>query len=202
MPSQHVPSEQKLGSPFDHHPSESLMISCGTIPIDPDSRRIALLYDPKSKLTFPPKGRKNISEYLLDAALRETHEETGLTVSPLPLLIPTRATPLSSPTPSALTEAIKQGKNPDITDDVLNTEPLCVSAFTCGHTGAYKLVFWFAGKVDETEARREGTMEPWESHRVVEWVDAREAGGKMSFASDAEAVDKLLRDMRSSGYSI
>lgn len=197
MSFKYIPPSAKLGNPLDHHPSQDLMISCGTIPIDPSTLRIAILHDPKTNLSFPPKGRKNIHESHLDAALRETHEETGLSVEALPLLVPTRATPAE---PRSGQEV--EGKNPDITDDVLNTEPICVSAFTCEQTGAFKLVFWFAGKVSENGERQTGTMEEWESHRVLEWVDAREASGRMSFAGDAQAVEKLLEDMKRTGYTV
>lgn len=77
-----------------------------------------------------------------------------------------------------------------------------MSAFTCGHTGAFKLVFWFAGMVDEGQGREFGTGEVWERHWGLEWVDAREAAGRLSYRSDAEAVEKLLEDMRRSGYDV
>lgn len=111
--------------------------------------------------------------------------------------MPTRATK-----PVVAHDDHEEGLNLDVTEDVLNTEPISVCAFTCGHTGAFKLVFWFAGRVNETEDRKLDTMEAWESHWRLEWVDAREASGKMTYASDAEAVEKLLQDMRRSGYDL
>lgn len=173
------------------------MISCGCIAIDPSARKVAILRDTTDpSFCTLPKGRKNINEDLLAAALRETYEETGLCVEPLPLRVATRATP-----PAGM-HLEKMSKNPDVTESVDNCEPTAVSMYPCGHTGAFKLVFWFAARGDSQAVPDEGTMETWEEHYKMEWVDARDAAGHMSFEADGQVIEKVLVDMRKSGYEI
>ncbi|KND89847.1 hypothetical protein TOPH_05444 [Tolypocladium ophioglossoides CBS 100239] len=182
-------------------PSHDLIVSCGCVPVDPPRRKVALLHDPSTNTTQLPKGRKNIGEDLLAAALRETHEETGLVVEALPLRVATRATPSQ-----ALLDAhahIEARPNVgDVTDWLPSCEPLAVCAYRCDGTLASKLVFWYAARGDSTATPRTDTREPWEQHLQLEWVDARHAAARMTHAADAQVVEKALADMRRSGYDI
>lgn len=192
-------------------PSHSFMISCGCIGIDIPRQKIAVLRDTSTKPSPPlsgdssssssssyihlPKGRKNISEDLLATALREGYEETGVVFTALPLRVATRATPLP-------TDGGGGGENPGLTTEVLNCEASSVATRLYADTGVWKMVFWFAAQGDSSVEPVLGTKEPWEEHHVLEWVDASEAAGLMTFEDDAEAVRKVLADVRRTGYVI
>lgn len=176
-------------------PSQHLIISCGCVPVDPKARKIAIIRDTKYNITQLPKGRKNISEDLLTAALRETYEETGVPFTALPLKVATRAT-----LPKGM--VCEQGKNPEVTESVFNCEPSSVCVYPCIYTGAWKTVFWFAAQGDSIVKPVEGTMESWEEDCVLEWVDAKDAVDMMSFEADGNVIKKVLADMRESGYDI
>ncbi|PNY24293.1 Uncharacterized protein TCAP_05771 [Tolypocladium capitatum] len=182
-------------------PSHALMVSCGCVPVDPLRRKVALLHDPSTNVTQLPKGRKNIGEDLLAAALRETHEETGVPFEALPLIVATRATPTQAMLDAHAHEAPRPNVG-DVTDWLPSCEPLAVCAYRCAGTLAFKLVFWYAARGDSTATPRTDTREVWEQHLQLEWVDARDAAARMTFEADARVVDKALADMRRSGYDI
>lgn len=176
-------------------PSAELMISCGCVPVDPTLRKVAILHDTATGMTQLPKGRKNIGEDIHAAALRETYEETGIRFAPMPLLVRTRATPVEG--------TVGDGTAPgDVTGDMMNCEPSSVCSYVCKGTGAFKIVFWYAAQGSALDEPDEGLKEAWEESLVLEWVDAREAAGRMSWEADGRVVAKVLDDMRASGYDI
>lgn len=59
-------------------PASAYTESAGSVLLEPRSQKIALIYFPPTQEWFLPKGRRNILESRLDAALRESWEETGV----------------------------------------------------------------------------------------------------------------------------
>ncbi|EJT70751.1 hypothetical protein GGTG_11774 [Gaeumannomyces tritici R3-111a-1] len=72
-------------------PSERQTVSCGAVAIDLRRGRILSLYNKKLGIAQLPKGRKQIGEGHIGAAIRETLEESGVRVRPLPLKVCTRS---------------------------------------------------------------------------------------------------------------
>ncbi len=179
--------------------SPNLMISCGCVPVDLNAKKVAIIRDTATKIIQLPKGRKNIGEDLHDAAIRETSEETGVPFVPLPLLISTRATPTR--------ELIQSYPNVSssmngLTDGVPNCEPSAVCTFRCRSTFTFKLVFWYAAQGDSSMAPDSSKKEAWEESLELEWVDAREAASRMTDTADGQVIEKVLEDIRYSGYDI
>lgn len=193
----------KISPSEDQHiqsfiPAETLMISCGCVPVDYMRKKIAIIYDCNSGYTQLPKGRKNIHEDLHATAIRETCEETGLEFSPLPLNNATRATPTAD---MCRNGTLTVGPN-GLTTGLVNCEPSSVCVYRCRDTQAFKLVFWFAAQGDSTAKPDDSTREAWEEGFEVEWVEAREAAARMSAEADGRVIEKVLADMRNTGYDI
>ncbi|WEW55512.1 hypothetical protein PRK78_000943 [Emydomyces testavorans] len=74
------------------HLSNTFVLSAGTVSIDLSKNLILLLYSPRNHTYFLPKGRKDLHESLPDAAVRETLEESGYSVTLLAHSLPTNAT--------------------------------------------------------------------------------------------------------------
>lgn len=179
-------------------PSHEVMISCGCVPVDPAARKVAILRNTNDGFIQLPKGRKNIGEDILAAALRETFEETGIPFMALPLRVATRSTP----TPKMLLGPLAGVATNSITTTMLNCEPSSISAYRCQSTLAFKIVFWFAAHGDSTAVADETLKEVWEQDLKLEWVSARDAPARMTFEADGKVIEKVLDDMRSSGYEI
>lgn len=203
--------------------SESLLICCGCIPIDPVQRKVAFIHDQATGVNQLPKGRKNIGEDIKTTAFRETREETGLDVVPLPLKVATRATPTEGLllkcdaekasedhviTPEDEWEDVDDAgetttkSNAGLTDWVTNCEPIAITTYRCEMTLAFKVIFWYAARANSMEITQQHTKEPWEQGYQLKWVDARDAGVQMTFEADGQAIEKALSDMRRSGYDI
>lgn len=181
-------------------PSEDFMVSCGCVPVDTATRKVAILFDPNTGITQLPKGRKNIGEDFHAAAIRETFEEVGLPFEPLPLNVATRATPTSE-----IAQSLSNGADKcttGVTRSVLSCEPSSVCYFRCSDTFALRLVFWYAARGDSKATPATGTKETWEEQYLLEWVDAADAAKRMTMAGDAQVVNKVLADMRLSGYDM
>ncbi|KAJ6786791.1 hypothetical protein PWT90_03132 [Aphanocladium album] len=180
-------------------PAEYLMISCGCVPVDIALRKIAIIYDRVSGYTQLPKGRKNIHEDLHTAAVRETCEETGLEFRALPLKTATRATP----TDDMMREDSSLAVGPNgLTEGFVNCEASSVCVYRCRTTHAFKMVFWYAAQGDSTAKPDASTREAWEDGLEVEWVKAKDAAARMSAYADGKVIEKVLTDMRNTGYDI
>ncbi len=87
---------EKIRDQGCYHKSDDIIVSCGTVTInkaeDP-SPKVLVVYNNRIGIYQLPKGRKDIGEGYLDAAIRETTEETGIAVRPLRLRFPSRSTP-------------------------------------------------------------------------------------------------------------
>lgn len=64
--------------------STEFCISCGTVTFDTRAKKVMLVYNRPSSEYLLPKGRKNPSEALESAAVRETFEESGIRCELLP----------------------------------------------------------------------------------------------------------------------
>ncbi|KAK1590840.1 NUDIX domain-containing protein [Colletotrichum navitas] len=171
-------------------PSHKFIISCGTVTVDKRGRRVLLVYNKRHRIYQLPKGRKNIGEDLLTAALRETLEETGVAARPVTLRLRTRATPVSRP-PGA----------PEVSEEFVDTEPVAVCHYPDPASGAMKMVFYFVAERSFDVMSDGGAREDRAKFDVV-WVDAAEAADKLAFKEDGMVVEKALDDLRTSGYDV
>lgn len=177
-------------------PADELVMSCGTVTLDLARGKVLLIWNRQHQIHQLPKGRRNIDESMLSAAIRETFEETGIHVTPLQLNIATRATPPAD-------EQTKDGKNPQITEGRPSTEFLgvCIYPDPQSDTPALKAVFYFAATADSTVTPQSGTQEDWEKLDTV-WVPISEVAGKLRFNGEIAAVQKAVEDVRKTGYTI
>jgi 8-oxo-dGTP pyrophosphatase MutT (NUDIX family) len=213
---------EEIDRSMSFHPSEATTISCGTVTIDPAKQKVLLIWNKKLKIYQLPKGRKNIGEDMLSAAMRETYEETGVKATPLRLKIATRATPPSDHPPVAdNTTRTGNGLEPqqangngcraanspseacscEITEGRLSTEFLGCCRYPDPQSSipAMKVVFFFAGTADSTLPAGPGAPEEWEKLDTI-WTSTSEAATMLRFKAEAEIVKKALEDARRSGY--
>lgn len=213
---------EEIDRSMSFHPSEATTISCGTVTIDPAKQKLLLIWNKKLKIYQLPKGRKNIGEDMLSAAIRETYEETGVRTTPWRLKIATRATPPSDHSHSAddtarADEQLKsqQAKGNDcrdgpsessgceITEGQLSTEFLGCCRYPDPQSSipTMKVVFFFAATADSTLPRGPGAQEDWEKLEMI-WTSTSEAAAMLRFKAEAAIVRKALEDVRKSGYSV
>jgi len=176
-------------------PADTLVMSCGTVTIDLARGMVLLIWNKKLQIYQLPKGRRNIDESMLAAAIRETYEETGVRVTPLWLDIATRATPVA--------DGNSPGKNHQITNGHPSNEFLgaCLYQDPQSTTSAVKAVFFFAATADSTVAPMTGTQEEWEKLDTC-WVPIAEVPEKLFFKAEVSMVLKALEDVKKTGYAI
>jgi 8-oxo-dGTP pyrophosphatase MutT (NUDIX family) len=178
-------------------PANALGMSCGTVTMDLGKAMVLVIWNNRLKLYQLPRGRRNLDESMLAAALRETYEETGFHVTPLELNIATRAT-------VAKTDASgKAKKNPDITEGHPSNE--FVGAYLYpdpqSETEALKIVFFFAATADSTATPDSGTQEEWEK-LDAKWIPLSDVASTLRFSVEVETVMKAVEDVKKSGYAI
>jgi 8-oxo-dGTP pyrophosphatase MutT (NUDIX family) len=178
-------------------PAAALGMSCGTVTIDLEAGKLLVIWNNRLKLYQLPKGRRNINEGMLQAALRETYEETGLRVQPLKLDIATRATPPKSE------RADTSKKPPNINEGHPSNEYIgaCLYPDPQSETEALKVVYFFAATASCTDRPDWGTQEDWEK-LDAKWIPLSEAATTLRFSAEVQTVQKAIDDIRKSGLKI
>ncbi|KAI8624895.1 NUDIX hydrolase domain-like protein [Xylariaceae sp. FL1651] len=142
---------EKIRKEGCYHKSDEIIVSCGTVTINQAESRwpeVLVVYNKNIGIYQLPKGRKDFGEGYLDAAIRETSEETGIAVRPLRLRFGSRSTlpRLAHPKGAKIcgTEDLSTG----ITKG-LNPDPA---------TGAWRNIHWYAAKPRDDIRRDESRM--------------------------------------------
>ncbi|KAK0655930.1 hypothetical protein B0T16DRAFT_319823 [Cercophora newfieldiana] len=189
----------RIDRSMEFRPADALGMSCGTVTLDLARGLVLLIWNKRLRIHQLPKGRRNIEEPMLSAALRETYEETGIQVTPLRLNIATRATP---PKQSNTGNGMPQ-KNPDITVGCPSTEFVgaCFYPDPQSETEALKTVYYYAATADSTIKPDTGTQEAWEKLEP-RWVSIADIAGILSFQGEIAAVRKAVDDVKKTGYTI
>ncbi|KAK3943143.1 NUDIX hydrolase domain-like protein [Diplogelasinospora grovesii] len=176
-------------------PADALVISCGTVTLDLAEGKVLLIKNKKLNIYQLPKGRKNIGEDMLSAAVRETFEETGFHATPLQLNIATRATPpeVSSP----VSENVSPKSSPQITDGHHSNECLGMGLYPDpqSDTPALKLIYYFAATADSTLRPQIGRQEDWEKFESA-WVPISKFEEWLRFKGEIDAVKKAVENVK------
>ncbi|KAI2605262.1 uncharacterized protein GGS25DRAFT_504458 [Hypoxylon fragiforme] len=140
-----------------------MMVSCGTVTLnqaDSPHPKVLVVYNKNIGIYQLPKGRKNFDEGYLQAALRETAEETGVAVEPLRLRFGSRSTPPKLPQAQAQIKQAGYGVEDKLTGitEGLSNESIGVSEYPDPATGAWRHIYWFAAKPQGDLERDESLM--------------------------------------------
>ena len=211
MPSSFLPSwEGPADRPLDmaaidrsmtFHPSFGYTISVGTVTMDFAANKVLTIWNKRLQIFQLPKGRKNIGEGMLNGSMRETYEETGVRVRPLPLSISTRATVQDLGEVGAPSKTAK--KSPQVTHGILNNEFVGAVHYPDPQSDApaIKSMFYFAAEADSTVEPDRGTSEAYEKLET-HWLPVSEIPSKLRFQAEIWVVQKALRDAIKGGYKI
>ncbi|KAI8951796.1 hypothetical protein F4801DRAFT_578115 [Xylaria longipes] len=165
---------EKIRNQGCYHKSDDIIVSCGTVTInkaeDP-CPEVLVVYNNRIGIYQLPKGRKDIGEGRLDAAIRETTEETGVAVRPLRLRFGSRSTPSRLATATGAMVCGSEDPSTGITRS-LNPDPA---------TGAWRNIHWYAAKPCDDIKRDEACM-PIQDDREkfsTHWFSEEEALSKL-----------------------
>ncbi|KAI1130034.1 hypothetical protein F5Y10DRAFT_263612 [Nemania abortiva] len=141
-----------------YHRSDEIIVSCGTVTINKAEGpcpKVLAVYNNRIGIYQLPKGRKDIGEEYLDAAIRETVEETGIAVRPLRLRFGSRSTPPRSATTKETTICSPEDPSTGVTRSLSN-EVIGVNPDPA--TGAWRNIHWYAAKPCDGTERDEACM--------------------------------------------
>ena len=170
-------------------PASARVISCGTVTVDLALGKVLLVWNGKYNIYQLPKGRRNIGESCLQAALRETREETGYYVTPVDVMVATRATMPAANNekrPHARNTCIESQMSREFVATVICRDPQSESP-------ALKETVFFAATGDSTETPGKDTQEVGERLRA-EWVTISEVSSKLRFQAEVRVVEKAMAD--------
>ncbi|KAI1352703.1 hypothetical protein F5Y01DRAFT_303871 [Xylaria sp. FL0043] len=149
---------EKIRNQGCYHKSDEIIVSCGTVTIskaeDPNPK-VLVVYNNRIGIYQLPKGRKDIGEGYLDAAIRETTEETGIAVCPLRLRFASRLTPPRLATATGVTTCGPEDPSTGVTSSLSN-EMIGVNPDPA--TGAWRNIHWYAAKPCDGLERDEACM--------------------------------------------
>ncbi|KAI0400930.1 hypothetical protein F4802DRAFT_609783 [Xylaria palmicola] len=181
---------EKIRDQGCYHKSDEIIVSCGTVTINKaegPGPMVLVVYNSKIGIYQLPKGRKDIGEGYLDAAIRETTEETGIAVRPLRLRFDSRSTPsrLATATGAAFcgSEDPSTGITRSLSNEMIGEADVSV-ADPDPATGAWRNIHWYAAKPCAGIERDEACMPI---------ADDREKFSTFWF-SEEEALSRLKLD--------
>lgn len=171
-------------------PASARVVSCGTVTLDLALNKVLLIWNNKYNIYQLPKGRRNIGESCLQAALRETREETGFYVTPADVVVATRAT-----IPAAKNEKRPHAKNTFI-EGHMSREffATVISEDPQSESPALKETVFFAATGNSADTPGKDTQDVGERLRA-EWVPISEAGSKLRFKAELRVVEKAIADI-------
>ncbi|KAI8966503.1 hypothetical protein F5Y11DRAFT_354377 [Daldinia sp. FL1419] len=217
---------EKINNEGCFHQADEMLVSCGTVTVDQaESTRpmVLVVYNKNIGIYQLPKGRKNFDEGQLDAALRETSEETGVAVQPLRLRFGSRSTPPKLAPVQTTNRVTKYGledKFTGITDGLSNESIGSSECFgfanlplACHYvldpdpgTGAWRHIYWFAAKPLGDTRRDENRMTEEEDRMKFStfWFSESEAVSRLKLEDEKFMVRvafAYIRNMTASDWA-
>jgi 8-oxo-dGTP pyrophosphatase MutT (NUDIX family) len=170
------------------HFSENFVISCGTVTLDLQARKVLLILWCETGEYMLPKGRKNIKEALEATAIRETFEETGYRCELLPHTFPVLATPPMA----GGTEGEREGGKDEGEGEGegTSTEPFAVQQRVT-EGGVLKIIYWYLAQEDSTALKTEGTQMAGEEFDSL-WVEEGDVVRTLTFDADRKVVGRAM----------
>lgn len=169
------------------HTSEQLVESAGAIVFRLSTQQVCLLHLlPRDEYVLA-KGRRNVGETRVEAALREVREETGFCCRLLPVTMGSRAPPAVETEP--FVDVLRTYSNV--------TEPFSLQIRHLETQGDVKLIWWYIAAIDEDQV--ENRDRPGEEQFNVEFYGYEEALKKLTFQMDRDMVQRAI-DMVKASY--
>ena len=156
------------------HFSDEFVISCGTVTLDLQARKVLVLFSRKAGEYLLPKGRKDIGEGLETTALRETFEESGYTCPLLPHTLPTLA-------PTSIANQVDSGR--------VTTEPFAVTQRTTNEV--LKVIFWYLAQAYSSATQTEDTQMEDEDFETI-WAEDGKALELLTFEDDRAIARRAM----------